>query len=308
MLKSLTLTNWKSFGAERNRLELSPLTLLVGPNASGKSNALDALRFLQGAALDYPLGDVLRGRWEGQREIWPAIRGQVIEAARGNQSEFEMESVWDFPGRGGVTHAIAVDTQADALLLHERVDAGNSQSEFDTHAKSLGGASGLQAGGAIKVALRAKGSGKSVARTYSAARSLLGQVSDGDRVDPSVVETAPALDGISFDVTKLREVMFFLDEGATKVSARSVSDGTLRFLGLVTALLTAPVGSLIVLEEPDVGPWPTLSRSVATAAGPLSASALASWSISRPCVTVSSSIISCRRAGARGRCEGPHYS
>ena len=83
MLTSLKLEGWKSFGKDRGRSELifAPLTLLVGPNASGKSNALDALRFLQGAALDYPLGDVLRGRWEGQREIWPAIRGSVVEAS-----------------------------------------------------------------------------------------------------------------------------------------------------------------------------------------------------------------------------------
>jgi predicted ATPase len=68
---------------------------------------------------------------------------------------------------------------------------------------------------------------------------------------------APKLTGISFDRTKLKEVMFFLEEGAeNKISARSVSDGTLRFLGLVTALLTAEEGSLIVLEEPDVGLHP----------------------------------------------------
>jgi predicted ATPase len=319
MLKSLTLTNWKSFGEERNTLELSPLTLLVGPNASGKSNALDALRFLQGAALDYPLGDVLRGRWEGQREIWPPIRGQVVEAARSNRTAFVMESVWTSHGGADATHTIAVDTREDALLSEERVDAGNPQSELDTHAKSLGNARGRQAGGGIRVALRAKGSGKSEARTYSAVRSLLGQVSDGGRVDSSAIEIArriqtelrgiafldihpsrmrdykpehaqvlgtsgenispklsalppnqlddvvgwlgelcaPTLSRISFDSTQLKEVMFFLEEAAeNKVSARSVSDGTLRFLGLVTALLTAEEGSLIVLEEPDVGLHP----------------------------------------------------
>lgn len=94
MLTSLTLTNWKSFGETRNELPLAPLTLLVGPNGSGKSNALDALRFLQGAALDFPLGDVLRGRWEGQREIWPPIRGLVVEAARTGLKRFEIGSRW----------------------------------------------------------------------------------------------------------------------------------------------------------------------------------------------------------------------
>ena len=322
MLKSLTLIDWKSFGEERNKLELSPLTLLVGPNASGKSNALDALRFLQGVALDYPLGDVLRGRWEGQREIWPAIRGQVIEAARGDRTRFELRTEWDFPGLASgelpVEHAIGVDTREDAVLDAERVIRPHGNYAFDTHAPALRGASGRQEGGAMKAALRAKGKGNAEARTYSGARSLLGQITEGGRVHQSAVEDArlvhgalrnivfldiqpsrmrdykpehanvlgtsgenispklhalpaeqledivgwlselcaPALDGIWFDVTKLKEVMFFLEEGATKVSARSVSDGTLRFMGLVTALLTAEKGSLIVLEEPDVGLHP----------------------------------------------------
>src|SRR5262245_18065296 len=50
MLKRIELTNFKSFA--RQGVELAPFTLLVGPNASGKSNLLDALRFLQGTALD----------------------------------------------------------------------------------------------------------------------------------------------------------------------------------------------------------------------------------------------------------------
>ena len=45
MLKRLALTNWKSFGPDEasGTIHFAPLTLLVGPNASGKSNVLDAL-------------------------------------------------------------------------------------------------------------------------------------------------------------------------------------------------------------------------------------------------------------------------
>jgi len=322
MLKSLSLWDWKSFGEARNTLKLSPLTLLVGPNASGKSNALDALRFLQGVALDYPFGDVLRGRWEGQREIWPAIRGQDIEAARSGYSGFWLETQWDFrdlnPNELPVEHSLSIDTQKDAVLDNERVSRPDGNYAFATHAPALRATVGRQEGGAIKAALRSKGKGNAVVQTYSAARSLLGQVTEGGRIHQSAVEDArlvrgalrsiafldiqpsrmrdykpeyanvlgnsgenispklhalppkqledivgwlselcaPALDGILFDATTLKEVMFFLKEGETMVSARSVSDGTLRFLGLVTALLTAQKGSMIVLEEPDVGLHP----------------------------------------------------
>lgn len=318
MLKSLQIGNWKSFGQARNTLELAPLTLIVGPNASGKSNALDALRFLQGAALEYPLGDVLRGRWQGQREIWPPIRGQVAEATRGGTTRFGLVSDWALETGGGVLrHAIEVDVQGDASLFRESVFRDGSPL-FDTHGASLGAATGPLVGGAINAALKSRGKGKSQKETYSALSSLLGQVTASGRVDadaiakvhelqrairstvfldiqpsrmrdyrperPSSLGTsgenispvlaalpddarqdivdwlselcAPEVRDLEFDRTQLREVMLFVREGDFKISARSLSDGTLRFLGLVTALLTAPEGSLLVLEEPDVGLHP----------------------------------------------------
>jgi AAA15 family ATPase/GTPase len=43
----------------------------------------------------------------------------------------------------------------------------------------------------------------------------------------------------------------------TEIDARSMSDGTLRFIGILTALLTRPEGSLIVIEEIDNGLHPS---------------------------------------------------
>ncbi len=66
---------------------------------------------------------------------------------------------------------------------------------------------------------------------------------------------APPLRSFYFEEIKiLREVAFGLvEENGREISSRSASDGTLRFLGIVTALLTAPAGSLLVFEEPDIG-------------------------------------------------------
>lgn len=59
MLKKIRLTDFKSFVDEE--VELAPLTLLVGANASGKSNFLDAIRFLQVLSVGLTLGEVLNG-------------------------------------------------------------------------------------------------------------------------------------------------------------------------------------------------------------------------------------------------------
>ena len=45
MITKLKLHNWKSF--EDATLYIDPLTFLIGTNASGKSNVLDAFEFLR---------------------------------------------------------------------------------------------------------------------------------------------------------------------------------------------------------------------------------------------------------------------
>jgi hypothetical protein len=79
MLSSLRLVELKSFHDQT--LSLAPLTVLAGANASAKSNFFDAIRFLQGIGLDMPLTEILLGRWEGGREVWPGLRGGVAEVA-----------------------------------------------------------------------------------------------------------------------------------------------------------------------------------------------------------------------------------
>jgi predicted ATPase len=47
------------------------------------------------------------------------------------------------------------------------------------------------------------------------------------------------------------------DDAVTSVDARGMSDGTLRFLAILTALQTRPEGSLLVVEEVDNGLHPS---------------------------------------------------
>lgn len=44
MIKSIRLKNWKSY--DDSVLYIDPLTILIGMNASGKSNVIDALIFI----------------------------------------------------------------------------------------------------------------------------------------------------------------------------------------------------------------------------------------------------------------------
>lgn len=320
MLTRLRLKDFKSFVDET--VELDGLTILVGSNASGKSNLLDAIRLLQGIALDNTLADALRGKFEGGRQTWPGVRGGAADAARKGESRFYLESDWEFEGER-VTHGIGVETGAHPLLTSEVLRSSAVDGYlFDTNAGALRERAGRDQGSSINVALKRAGKGNSPTQIHSAARSLLLQVdtrapvsADVDRVrkllstairgayflditparmrgyvsqhaselglegenvsamawqlcqDPEAKADlvdwlaelcAPELTDIDFATTELGDVMLILVENdRRRIPARSLSDGTLRFLGELIALRTAPEGSLLLIEEIENGLHPT---------------------------------------------------
>lgn len=68
---------------------------------------------------------------------------------------------------------------------------------------------------------------------------------------------APRIRDISFARSELGEVVLRLvEEDGSKISARSLSDGTLRFLGELVAVLTAEPGSILLVEEIENGLHP----------------------------------------------------
>lgn len=318
MLTSLRLRNFKSFADQT--VELSPLTLLLGANASGKSNFFDAIRFLQGVGLDLPLTDVFRGRIEGGREIWPGLRGSAEEAVRGGSKAFTIESRWSL-GREELTHEITVRVDPEPLVEHESLRAAGIGVLFDTHASALQERLGPSSAGPRRSRSVRAGGDRNPTR-----RSLLGQIEhhrgkgEGVRLNDVVEQChalqtamrgtlsldllpgrmrgyvhrstdhlgtsgenlsavvyrlcqdgdrkielmswlsalcAPDISDIEFVETDLGDVMMcIVEQDGTRISARSLSDGALRVLGKIVAVLTAPEGSLLLMEELEQGLHP----------------------------------------------------
>jgi len=74
MISELKIRNFKSL--ESIDLKLGHFNLLVGANASGKSNFLDALRFLQGVGSGITIDEILEGKPpSGIGQRWLGIRG-----------------------------------------------------------------------------------------------------------------------------------------------------------------------------------------------------------------------------------------
>ena len=59
MIKEIRIKNWKSFG--QATLYLDPLTVMIGTNASGKSNVLDGIEFLSRVVKGIELQAALNG-------------------------------------------------------------------------------------------------------------------------------------------------------------------------------------------------------------------------------------------------------
>ena len=90
MITEIRLVNFKNFADET--LRVGPFTVIVGANASGKSNIRDAFRFLHGIGRGYTLAEILGGKYGGggQRE-WEPIRGAASEVVRFGQPQFSLE-------------------------------------------------------------------------------------------------------------------------------------------------------------------------------------------------------------------------
>ena len=90
MITSLRLKDFKNFADET--LHLGPLTIIVGANASGKSNLRDAFQFLQGVGLGLTLSEVIDGRFgPGGLVMWSGIRGLGLELFRFEQDTFALQ-------------------------------------------------------------------------------------------------------------------------------------------------------------------------------------------------------------------------
>ncbi|HKI00624.1 MAG TPA: AAA family ATPase [Thermoanaerobaculia bacterium] len=298
MLKRIRLIDFKSFKDEE--IEVAPLTLLVGANASGKSNFLDAIRFLKGVAFDLMLGEVLNGEQQSGPEAWLGIRGRAEEAVRIGANDFTIDSTWlaspvgvaeaavSEPARVEIRHYIVCRVSPHVGLEYELVESSHLSHEVKNEGfkslmspsaelKSPGNRVAPALGDVIR-GVQLLNMNPAEMRSYGRrgdplgvnGRNVSGVLADLCE-DPSEKEAlvhwlselcAPDIKDVEFlDIKELGDIMaFFVEADGNRISARSISDGTLRFLGTLLALQTAVPGSVILIEEIESGLHPTRIR------------------------------------------------
>ncbi len=320
MLKKLGLERFKNF--KDTELNLGSLTILVGTNASGKSNIRDAFRVLHGISRNYSLAEIFGEKWiEGGVLQWRGIRGGTKEVTFQGESTFalsvsfligEKESLAEAiyrieinPGISGkapsvVTENIKIIGQKDSLFEaeYQRGFGDNNLSvKFSgamlndpilTYTNNRPVLSQIAATapspsvrGTAKAAITALNSMQFLDLNPDAMRqpSLPGQTILGDRGEnlSSVlqeicenpaskqallqwVQELTPMDAMDFefptDFTG-KILLTLIEENRQKTSAISASDGTLRFLAIIAALLGADAAHFYFFEELDNGIHPT---------------------------------------------------
>lgn len=97
MITSIQLRCFKSF--RQAEFPLSRLTIIVGTNASGKSNLRDALRFVHGISRRYTLADIVGEKFEAGVPVWQGVRGGVREIAYTGNADFAVKSYLSVPAK-----------------------------------------------------------------------------------------------------------------------------------------------------------------------------------------------------------------
>jgi len=120
MITSIRLKNFKNFADET--LRVGPFTILVGANASGKSNIRDAFRFLSGIGRGYTLAEIFGGKREAG---WKPIRGAMNEIVRFGQEAFSIEVGLKLDGEE-VCYTIEIGLDAGVFqVMQEELKAGS---------------------------------------------------------------------------------------------------------------------------------------------------------------------------------------
>lgn len=323
MLTSIQLTNFKSY--RQARLELAPLTFLIGPNASGKSNALEGIRLFNWLAKGKRLDDIERDIQGGDT----VVRGQARDLFREDGKPFTLEAhLADAPEGWGV-FSITIDQLSDQLVVageqitqpDQKVPLYRVDSEPNEHSDEISVAYNNFRKGPKKphipcsnrqaVFYQLETPGR-FQQSHTEAQELIPEVTrtlretlrnivfldprpaqmrdyeyagdkhlkeDGSNLSAVLyqlcqnptskqalldfIRSLPEQDitDIQFIETPRQDVMVSLEETFGEqqrfVDAPLLSDGTLRVLAVGAALLSAPEGALLIIEEVDNGVHPS---------------------------------------------------
>ncbi|WP_460150196.1 AAA family ATPase [Pseudomonas sp. S3_A03] len=328
MLMSIDLKNFKSY--DNATLPLAALTFLIGANASGKSNVLEAIRLLNWLAKGSRLDDITRSIQSGDA----VVRGQANDLFRNLKNSVSLGAHFGEAKEGWDDFEISIALIADQLVVtgekvekkgekfplyqvdgissphtdeisvaynnfargrnKPHISCSNRQAIFyQIETPGRFKASHLESQRVIPLVTKALRETlrnvvfldprPALMRDYvylkddqikedgsnlSAVLYRLSQTTEEKNKLLGFIKSLPEQDitDIQFIETDRNDVMVRLVEtfgqSSRNVDAPLLSDGTLRVLAIGATLLTAPTGSLVIIEEIDNGVHPSRAETL----------------------------------------------
>jgi predicted ATPase len=329
MLKQLILKDWKSF--HYAELPLYPLTVVIGTNASGKSNVVEAFELLKRIVESHPIETALGGD-----KTLASIRGGVEWAAIKPEREFTLKAIVEGEGNQiDYLYGITVETKPDTVILEEKITCREYQRDkktviFERDLVTSNLDSYDESETVLKISTLYKNSRWTLPNNYKSVLTyfkntyILDNIREVNLIIKNlekifVINPVPAkmrsysplsktlesdasnlagvIAGLSLrirdevedtlsayarglpagNILKVwaervgrygTDAMLYCEEEwargqVQEVDARTMSDGTLRFIAIMTALLTIPEQSQLVIEDIDNGLHPSRAELLA---------------------------------------------
>lgn len=329
MIKEVSLKNWKSF--DSTTLYIDPLSILIGTNASGKSNILDAFLFLYRLAW----GKQILSSVNGDSELSP-IRGGLDWIVRKGETECELqvlvgndndemdyryiirlrksfgsqfdlcdeslESIRKKP-QGKIPNKMLFYTkekEREGFFISSffsTTQGGVKQMEMNrnlsilSQIETMGIRSEIKEAG-TKVLNELKNIfildpipnhmrsfsklSNRLQRDAANIAGVLAALPEGEKAGVEAILTEYVSHLPEREILKIwsetvgllkTDAMLYCKEQWTEnesldIDARGMSDGTLRFLAIITAMLTVKAHSLLIIEEIDNGLHPSRAKTL----------------------------------------------
>lgn len=331
MIKKVTIENWKSF--DRAVFHIDPVTILVGTNASGKSNLLDAFLFLRRIASNVGISQAIGGDVG-----MPAIRGGFEWVCRKPENEFTLRVLIKRSATQDYEYSLSCTINGNTSEVHsESLDVHTISSEGkeskapwtkNLFRTAVGEADASELAAYFTTGTQGRSKQIDLSRSHcvlsqAASLRLYKEVAEGVRrvlselqgifvfypIPGHMRDYKPFSDSLQADGSNIAGVlaglepkakvsiekeltsylknlpekdvrrvwaepvgkfqtdsMLYCEEGWGKekneVDARGMSDGTLRYLAIVTAMLTRRENSLLIVEEIDNGLHPSRAKNL----------------------------------------------
>ena len=293
LIEKIRLRNILSFGDKGEEIELQPLNIIIGQNASGKSNLVDVLKLLRSLPQDKGLatfisknGGVNEWFWKGRHtdnyaEIKIYYKGKPL------QISYKIQITEDpFDSRVSIFNETVISEKTGKILIER--DTLNEESflgfsyrqqkdelvfprfELRHFFNALVTYTDLQTNRASEIRRPQipdapndflEESGSNLALVLN---DLEHRGNEKDKIVENLKKFNPQIKDYSVRILGGTVQLFIREEGLEKpISAMRLSDGTLRYLCLLAILCHPEPPPLICIEEPETGLHPDILPTIA---------------------------------------------